>query len=85
MRTECGLPSFDPKGIDMATGVNIYTIEYDDQDVDAEIINIEETSISIPDPISNTPKKPKIPLPKKRENFDGKKKNVSSESYLLRY
>ncbi len=30
--------------------------------------------------------KPKIPLPKKRENFDGSKKNISTaDAYLLRY
>lgn len=86
MRTECGLPSFDPQGIDMATDVNIYTIEYDDSDVDAEIVSVNETSTAIPDPLSNSMMSPKIPLPKKKEKFDGQKKqNISSDAYLLRY
>ncbi len=65
--------------------MNIYTIEYDDQDVDAEIVNVNETSAAIPDPQSRTTLKPKIPLPKKKEKFDGLKKNGTSEAYLLRY
>ena len=30
LRTECGLPSFDPQGSDAAPSVDIFTIEYDD-------------------------------------------------------
>ena len=30
LRTECGLPSFDPQGSDASPGVDIFTIEYDD-------------------------------------------------------
>jgi hypothetical protein len=30
--------------------------------------------------------KPKIPLPKKKENFDGSPKNITTtDAYLLRY
>ena len=30
LRTECGLPSFDPQGIDAIPSVDVFTIEYDD-------------------------------------------------------
>jgi hypothetical protein len=30
LRTECGLPSFDPQGVETSSGVDIFTIEYDD-------------------------------------------------------
>jgi hypothetical protein len=28
----------------MASGVDIFTIEYDDSDVDAEVVNVNETT-----------------------------------------
>jgi hypothetical protein len=88
MRAECGLPSFNPQGLDMVNGIDVYTIEYDDADVDAIIVDANDTLPTIPDPTStnNTKMVPKIPLPKKQENFDGKKKNqTQKEAYLLRF
>ncbi len=76
MRAECGLPSFNPQGLDMVNGIDVYTIEYDDSDVDSIIVSANDTQPTIPDPNSSTTKmSPKIPLPKKQENFDGQKKN----------
>ena len=45
--------------------------------IDPEVVNVNETDTSIPDPLSNSTMKPKIPLPKKKENFDGHPKNIS--------
>ncbi len=61
----------------MVNNVDVYTIEYDDSDVDSIIVSANDTQPTIPDPQSknNTKMVPKIPLPKKQENFDGKKKN----------
>jgi len=72
----------------MVNGIDVYTIEYDDADVDAIIVDANDTLPTIPDPTStnNTKMVPKIPLPKKQENFDGKKKNqTQKEAYLLRF
>jgi hypothetical protein len=88
MRAECGLPAFNPQGLDMITNVDVYTIEYDDTDVDAIIVSANDTEPTIPDPLSrnNTKMTPRIPLPKKEENFDGQKKDLGdSKPYLLRY
>jgi len=41
------------------------------------VVSVNETSLSIPDPQSGASMKPKIPLPKKKENFDGQPKNIS--------
>jgi hypothetical protein len=30
LHTQCGLPSFDPQGVDTADSVDVFTIEYDD-------------------------------------------------------
>jgi hypothetical protein len=30
LRSECGLPSFNPQGIEAAPGLDVFTIEYDD-------------------------------------------------------
>jgi hypothetical protein len=61
----------------MVDNVDVYTIEYDDSDVDSIIVSANDTKPTIPDPSSSNNNKmtPKIPLPKKQENFDGKKKN----------
>ena len=87
MRAECGLPSFNPQGLNQIDNVDVYTIEYDDSDVDSIIVNANDTQATIPDPNSSSNKLvPKIPLPKKQENFDGQKKNqTQTEAYLLRY
>ena len=73
MRAECGLPAFNPQGLDLINNVDVYTIEYDDTDVDSIIVSANDTQPTIPDPLSsnNTLMTPKIPLPKKKENFDG--------------
>jgi hypothetical protein len=66
------LPSFDPQGVDAAPGVDVFTIEYDDQDVASETIN--GTAVK------------GIPIPKKAESFDGTRSasKVVAESYLTK-
>jgi hypothetical protein len=43
MRAECGLPAFNPQGLDMINNVDVYTIEYDDSDVDSIIVSANDT------------------------------------------
>lgn len=53
IRSKCGAPAFKPDGLAL-TGVDIYTIEYDDADVvmrNITVKNTSDTTITFPIPV----------------------------------
>lgn len=64
LRAECGLPSFELKGAGV-DGINVDTIEYDDQEINVEISNITVDSGNF---FGGTTTKG-IPLPSRKINI----------------